>query len=49
MGGLQTATLLHLFHDSFARAGSILAAVYALGIVLVWFGPETRKGAELPD
>jgi hypothetical protein len=47
IGGLQTATLIAFFNGSFAMAGSTMAAIYLVGMVLIWFGPET-KGKELP-
>ena len=48
IGGLQTATLIGFFNGSFAMAGSAMAAIYLVGMVLIWFGPETR-GKELPQ
>jgi SHS family sialic acid transporter-like MFS transporter len=48
IGGLQTATLMGFFGGSFPKAGSVLAAIYLVGVVLIWFGPET-KGRPLPD
>ena len=48
VGGLQTATLMGMFGNSFAKAGSALAAIYLIGVFIVWLGPET-KGKELPD
>jgi len=48
IGGLQTATLMAFFDGSFPKAGSVLVAIYLVGVVLVWFGPET-KGRPLPD
>ena len=48
IGGLQTATLMGFFGGSFPQAGSVLAAIYLVGAVLIWFGPET-KGRALPD
>ncbi|MBI3879464.1 MAG: MFS transporter, partial [Verrucomicrobia bacterium] len=47
VGGLQTATLIGFFGGSFAKAGSVMAAVYLVGMVIIWLGPET-KGKELP-
>jgi len=47
VGGLQTATLIGFFGGSFANAGTAMAGIYLVGIVLIWFGPET-KGRELP-
>ena len=45
MGGLQTANLMEMFDDDFSRAGSILAAIYLIGIVVICFGPETKSGS----
>ncbi len=46
IGALQTANLMNYFNGSFAKAGSVLCFIYLLGIVVVWFAPET-KGKEL--
>ncbi len=46
IGGLQTATLIAFFDGSFAKAGSVMASIYVVGFVLIWFGPET-KGQQL--
>jgi len=48
VGGLQTATLMGLFDGSFPMAGSVLTVFYAVGFVIIWFGPET-KGKALPE
>jgi MFS family permease len=48
IGGLQTATLMAFFGGSFPKAGSVLVAIYLVGAVIVWFGPET-KGRPLPE
>lgn len=37
-----------VFGGSFVRAGSTMAFVYLLGVILIWFVPET-KGSKLPD
>lgn len=47
IGGLQTATLMGMFDNSFPKAGSVMALIYLVGVVIIWFGPET-KGRELP-
>lgn len=47
-GGLQTATLMGFFGGSFPMAGSILASIYVIGMVIIWLGPET-KGKALPE
>ncbi len=46
IGALQTANLMKYFDGSFAKAGSVLCFIYLLGIIIVWFAPET-KGREL--
>jgi MFS family permease len=48
IGSLQTATLIALFGGSFPKAGSALAVIYLIGVVIIWFGPET-KGKPLPE
>ncbi len=48
VGGLQTATLMGFFGGSFPMAGSVLTVFYAVGLVIIWFGPETR-GKALPE
>jgi hypothetical protein len=48
IGGLQTANLMTFFGNSFPKAGSVMAAIYLVGVVVIWFGPET-KGQELPE
>lgn len=45
IGGLQVANLVAAFGSS-AKAYSVLCSVYVLGMILVWFAPET-KGKEL--
>jgi MFS family permease len=48
IGGLQTANLMASFGGSFAKAGSVVAMIYVIGIVIIWLGPET-KGKPLPE
>lgn len=48
IGGLQTANLMGLFGGSFAKAGSVVAIIYVVGVFIVWLGPET-KGKPLPE
>lgn len=48
VGGLQTATLMKVFDNSFPKAASVMAAIYVVGMFIVWIGPET-KGKELPE
>lgn len=48
IGALQMGRLLQLYQGSYARAGASITLIYALGLVLIWFAPET-KGKPLPD
>lgn len=48
VGALQTGALLKAFGDDYARACSLVAAVYAVGLVLIAFAPETH-GKPLPE
>lgn len=57
-GTLQTAALTAWFAqgipaerveiDAFPKAGTALAAIYLIGVLIIWLGPET-KGKPLPD
>jgi len=47
-GALQMGQLVGLFGGSYARAGATITLIYALGLVLIWFAPET-KGKPLPE
>ena len=58
VGSLQTATLTAFFArgiatdrieiEAFPNAGAALAAIYIVGVLIIWLGPET-KGCSLPD
>ncbi|MBI2498546.1 MAG: MFS transporter [Opitutae bacterium] len=48
IGALQMGSLMQLFAGSYARAGAVITLVYGLGLVLIWFAPETR-GRPLPE
>lgn len=48
VGALQMGALMQHFEGSYTRAGAIITLVYALGLVLIWFAPET-KGRPLPE
>jgi hypothetical protein len=58
VGTLQTATLTAFFSrdmaperhdiDGVAKAATTLAAIYLIGVVIIWLGPET-KGRPLPE
>jgi Sugar (and other) transporter len=57
IGTLQTATLTAYFAtkvaadrveiEAFPKAGAMLAAIYLVGLAIIWLGPET-KGKPLP-
>jgi SHS family sialic acid transporter-like MFS transporter len=58
VGTLQTAALMSYFGrgiapdrvdvEAVAKAAATLAAIYLIGVVIIWFGPET-KGKPLPE
>ncbi|HET6571988.1 MAG TPA: MFS transporter [Fimbriiglobus sp.] len=48
VGALQTGSLLSLFGNDYAKACSIAAGVYVVGLVLIALAPET-KGKPLPE
>jgi MFS family permease len=48
IGGLQTAALIKMFDNNFAKAATTMSAIYLVGMVIIWFCPET-KGKELPE
>lgn len=47
-GALQMGYLLKFYEGSYARAGAAITLVYTLGLLLIWFAPET-KGKPLPE
>jgi MFS family permease len=47
VGALYGGQLVQSFDGSYAKAGAIITLVYILGMVLIWFAPET-KGKPLP-
>jgi len=48
IGGLQTANLMTFFDNSFPKAATVMAAIYLVGMGIIWLGPET-KGRPLPE
>ncbi len=48
LGVLQMSALMSYFDNSYARAGEVLSLIYLIGMVIVWFAPETR-GQPLPE
>jgi len=47
-GVLAMGQLVHFFDEDYARAGATISLIYLVGMVLIWFCPET-KGKPLPD
>lgn len=49
VGSLQTGVLLDkVFDGSIPKAGALMSLIYVIGMVLIWFCPETR-GKPLPE
>ena len=48
VGALQMGALMQSFDGSYAKAGAVISLIYALGLVVIWFAPET-KGRPLPE
>ena len=47
-GAMTTGQLMGVFGGSYATACATITLVYVFGMVIIWFGPET-KGKPLPD
>ena len=47
-GALGQGQLMSFYNGSFAKAGAVITLVYILGMVLIWFAPET-KDKPLPE
>ena len=47
VGAVQMGSLMRTFGGSYAQAGAVITLVYLVGLVLIWFVPET-KGKPLP-
>jgi MFS family permease len=47
VGALQMSALMRHYDGSLARAGAVVTLIFGLGMVLIWFAPETR-GRQLP-
>jgi MFS family permease len=48
IGTLVSGGLVKHFHGDFGRMCSVISLVYLVGIILIWFAPET-KGKPLPE
>ena len=42
LGAWQMGAVMGFFDKSYAKAGSTIVAVYLVGMVLIWFAPETK-------
>ncbi len=47
LGAVTQGKLVAFFHGSYAQAGAIVSLVYIVGMILIWWAPETR-GKPLP-
>lgn len=47
-GALTTGQLMQVFKGSYSQACATITLVYVVGLVLIWFAPET-KGKPLPE
>jgi SHS family sialic acid transporter-like MFS transporter len=47
-GAWQMGSVMSFFDKSYPKAGSTIVMIYLVGMVLIWFAPET-KGKPLPD
>ena len=48
VGALTQGQLVDHYGGSYANAGAVITLVYLIGLVLIWFAPETR-GKPLPE
>ena len=48
IGAWQMGSLMAYFDKSYAKAGATIVTIYLVGMVLIWFAPET-KGRRLPE
>jgi len=48
VGALQMGSLVKTLGGSYERAGATIVLIYLVGMVAIWFAPETR-GQPLPD
>lgn len=48
VGAVTGGRLVGFFDGSYAQSGAVVTLVYAEGLILIWFAPET-KGKPLLD
>ena len=47
-GAIWGGKLVDLYHEDYARSAATVTMVYVIGMVIIWFAPET-KGKPLPE
>lgn len=48
IGAWNMGAIMGFFGESYAKAGLAISMIYVLGMILIWFAPET-KGKPLPE
>jgi len=48
LGAWQMGSVMSFFDKSYPKAGATIVLIYVVGMVLIWFAPET-KGKPLPE
>jgi MFS family permease len=48
IGAITQGKLVTHYGGSYAQAGSVVTLIYLVGMIAIWFGPET-KGKPLPE
>ncbi|HWQ92075.1 MAG TPA: MFS transporter [Clostridia bacterium] len=48
VGAVQMGYLMAMFEGSYAKAGAWITLIYVVGMLIIWFAPET-KGKPLPE
>jgi MFS transporter, SHS family, sialic acid transporter len=48
VAAMQAGALMQTFEGSYAKAGAVVTLIYLVGMVAIWFAPETR-GKPLPE
>ncbi len=48
VGAVQMGNLMQHYEGSYAKAGATITLIYIVGMIIIWFAPET-KGKPLPE
>jgi len=48
VGALEMGSLIKHYSGSYAKAGATITLIYLVGMIVIWFAPET-KGKPLPE